>query len=251
LRSRNGCQALPLTFLSEVAVATYLTARLPGTPRLSELARYIHQRTDGNPLFMVNMVEDFVTQNVTGAALAPSAQARPEAGTPGVPESLRQLLEQRLERLSPEEQRVFETGGVAGVEFAAAVVAAGLDTEVERVETWCESLARRGRWLRAHGPRAWPDGTVSESYGFVHALYQEVVYNRVPAARRQRLHQQIGERLEAIYGEQTRDFAAELVIHFEEGREYPRVIQYRAYAAEQALRRHAYQEAMVHLIKGP
>jgi predicted ATPase len=250
LLSRSSCQVLPLSFLSEAAVAAYLTARLPETPRLSELARYIHRRTDGNPLFMVNMVEDVVSQNVTGVALVPSSQARPEAKNSGVPESLRQLLEQRFERLSPEEQRVLETGGVTGGEFAAAVVATGLDAAVEQVETWCENLARRGRWLRGYGPRTWPDGTVSESYGFVHALYQEVVYNRVSAARRLRLHRQIGEQLEAMYGEQARDFAAELAMHFEHGRAYHRAVQYRTYTAEQALRRYAYQEAIAHLIKG-
>jgi DNA-binding winged helix-turn-helix (wHTH) protein/predicted ATPase len=250
LLSHNACQVLPLTFLSEAAVAAYVTARLSGAPRLSELARYIHQRTDGNPLFMVNMVEDAVTQNVTDAGLVSSLQVRPEGESLGVPESLRQLLEQRFERLSVEEQQILETGGITGVEFASAVVASGLDTAVEQVESWCENLARRGRWLQTHGPRTWPDGTVSEAYGFVHALYQEVVYSRVPAARRLRLHRQIGEKLESMYGEQAQDFAAELAMHFEQGRVYDRAVQYRAYAAEQALRRYAYQEAIVHMFKG-
>ncbi len=47
----------------------------------------------------------------------------------GIPASLRQMIEQQLDRLRPEEQRVLEAGSVAGVEFSAAAVAAGVDQE--------------------------------------------------------------------------------------------------------------------------
>ena len=41
---------------------------------------------------------------------------------------------------------------------------------------------------------------VTARYGFRHTLYQQVLYERVPVARRLRLHRQIGARLEAGYG---------------------------------------------------
>ena len=44
----------------------------------------------------------------------------------GVPETLRQLIEQQFERLAPAEQALVEAASVAGVEFAAAAVAAGV-----------------------------------------------------------------------------------------------------------------------------
>ena len=168
----------------------------------------------------------------------------------GMPESLRQMLERRFDRLCPEEQGVLEVGSVAGNEFAAAVVAAGLGADIEQIEAWCEGLARRGQWLRSRGHSVWPDGTVSARYGFIHALYQEAVYNRIPAARRLRLHRRIGERLEAGYGEQARDLAAELAVHFEQGREYHRAVHYCQQAAENALQRYAYREAITHLSRG-
>ena len=40
----------------------------------------------------------------------------------GVPESLRQMIEKQLERLTPEEQRVMETTSVIGEEFTTAAV---------------------------------------------------------------------------------------------------------------------------------
>jgi predicted ATPase len=77
-----------------------------------------------------------------------------------------------------------------------------------------------------------------------------VAYNRVAPARRLRLHRRIGERLEAGYGAQARELAAELAVHFEEGQLDQQAAQYREQAAENALQRSAYQEAAMHLNKG-
>ena len=75
-------------------------------------------------------------------------------------------------------------------------------------------------FLRTRGTSEWPDGTIAARYGFVHALYQEVLYEQISASRRVRLHRQIGEREEQAYGEQAREIAAELAVHFEQGRDY-------------------------------
>src|SRR4029453_5554520 len=80
--------------------------------------------------------------------------------------------------------------------------------------------------------------------------YQNVVYQQMAAARRVRLHQRIGERLEAAYGAHAGDSAAELAMHFEQSRDYPRAIHYLQQAAENAVRRHANREALTHLTKG-
>jgi predicted ATPase len=251
LQIHGHSQEMPLTLLTEAAVRAYTTARLPGVALTDELVQYIHQRTEGNPLFMVNMVDYVMAQDVPGALVeSRNPQARLVEAARGMPESLRQMLDRRFDRLPPEEQGVLEVGSVAGSEFAAAIVASGLEADVEQVEAWCEGLARRGQWLRSRGQSVWPDGTVSARYDFIHALYQEAVYNRIPAARRLRLHGRIGERLAAGYGEQARNLAAELAVHFEQGRAYHRAVYYCQQAAENALLRYAYREAITHLTRG-
>ena len=250
LQIHGHSQELPLTLLTKAAVRAYLAVWLPGVAITDELAQCIYQRTEGNPLFMVNMV-DVVAQDVSGALVgARSPQARLVEAAYGMPESLRQMLDRRFDRLRSEEQGVLEVGSVVGSEFTAAVVAAGLEADIEQIEVWCEGLARRGQWLRSYGHSVWPDGTVSARYDFIHALYQEAVYNRIPAARRLRLHGRIGERLVAGYGEQARDLAAELAVHFEQGREYRQAAHYCQQAAENALQRYAYREAITHLTRG-
>ena len=94
---------------------------------------------------------------------------------------------------------------------------------------------RREQFLRAQGTSEWPDGTIAARYGFVHALYQEVLYEQLSASRRIRLHRQIGEREEQGYGERAREIAAELAVHFERGRDYQRAVQYLQQAGENAI----------------
>ncbi len=84
----------------------------------------------------------------------------------------------------------------------------------------------------------------STRQGFVHALYQNVLYGRLPASRRVQLHRRIGERGEEVYGERAKEIAGELAMHFERGRDYKRAAKYLQQAADNAIRRFAYQEAV-------
>ncbi len=253
LQIHGRCQELALDFLREVHVSEYLTMRFAGGAQLAallrRLARVIHQRTDGNPLFMVNMVEHWLSQDVLVQQEGQWILKKEEPAA-AVPETLRQMIEQRLAQVSPAERAVLEVASVAGAEFSVAAVAVGIRTEVEAVEEQCAELARRELFLRASGTAEWPDGTLAARYGFLHTLYQEVLYDRIPAGRRQRLHRQIGEREEHAYGDRAREIATELAVHFERGREYGKAVQYLQYAGENALRRSANQEATSLLSRG-
>lgn len=249
LQLHGLCQELPLALLSEATIGEYLTRRFhgkaTGEPRLQPLAKAIYRRTDGNPLFMVTTVEDLITQQVLmkdGERWV--VQEELAAIDARVPDTLQQLIEGQIERLNAEDRQILESASVAGVEFSAAAVAAGIAVAAAAVEERCTGLARQGRFLRARSIENWPDGTVAAGYRFLHALYQEVLYQRLSAGRRRRLHQQIGERKERGYGERAREIASELAVHFEQGRDYRKAVQYLQYAGENAMRRSAHQEAI-------
>jgi len=60
------------------------------------------------------------------------------------PANIRHMIEQQLERLSPEDQRMLEAASVAGVEFPAAIVATGTGRRPKTLEEQCARLSRRG-----------------------------------------------------------------------------------------------------------
>ena len=101
------------------------------------------------------------------------------------------------------------------------------------------------------GISEWPDGTVTARFGFVHALYQEVLYDHVLPAKRTQFHRRIGERLEQGYGDRAQEIAAELAGTSSEGgtsaRAHSRIANKRQ---KSHLQRCAYPEAIEHLTRG-
>jgi len=251
LKRHSQCWELLVDYLSEAGVAAYVRQQFGASDLPEGFPRVLHQRTNGNPLFMRALVEDMMQQGV----LEKSPQGwglrdALDSVAMEVPESLRQLIEDQLAHLRPEEQDILEAASVAGIDFSTAAVAAGVDATEEEVERCCAALCRRKQFLQVQGTTEWPDGTVAARYGFIHALYQEVLYNRVSVGRRVRLHGRIGTRLEMGYGAQAREIAAELAMHCVRGRDAQRASQYLWEAGENALRRSAYPEAMTHLMQG-
>jgi predicted ATPase len=111
-RHRQGLE-LRLEGLPDAAVTAYLAARLPGHPAPADLAGVLHRRTHGYPLFMVETVDAWLrhglVRKVEGRWAAPGGLAVLETS---IPESVRQLIEQQLEGLGPEANRVLEAASV-------------------------------------------------------------------------------------------------------------------------------------------
>ena len=251
LQMHGQCEELALDFLSEGAVGDYLSRRFGQDTLPASLRGFIHRHTDGNPLFMVRVTEELVQREVltehdgqwelSGGLSEESVQ---------VPEGLRQFIEQQFAQLSGAERSLVEAASVAGVEFSAAAVAAGVEQSVEGVEEQCAGLAYRQHFLVDKGVAEWPDGTVAARYGFIHALYQEVFYTRLLAGRRSGLHQRIGQRAEGAYGARADEISAELAMHFERSGDTQRAVQYLQLAGQRATQRLAYTAAITHLTRG-
>jgi DNA-binding winged helix-turn-helix (wHTH) protein/tetratricopeptide (TPR) repeat protein len=245
LRVRRQCEDIPLAFLREPHVAAYLAQRFGGHAFPSELARTVHQRTDGNPLFMVRVVDELVALRMLEPEDDRWRLRRPVAEIArALPESLRALVEKQIDRLQPEAQRLLEAASVLGNEFTIGSVAAGLGADPLTVEERCDELARRGQFLSATGLFVRPDGAQVARYRFTHSLYPHAIAERVPAGWRMRLHQRVGEWLEHTYGARATAVTGRLAWHFEEAGDYHRAIRYLVLAAENAAGRFAYGDAI-------
>ena len=215
LVGRGQAVHLRLEFLPAEDVAAYVAGRLGG-PVAAPLAAFVHARTDGNALFMVNLVEHLVQQGLVWRQ-AGQWTLRDGAAVDGLPAGLRQLLLRRIEALAPAVRRVLEAASVMGEAFAVPAVAAGLEVAVVEVEAICDALAAQEHVIADSGLSVWPDGTWGGSYRFRQVLYQQVLYEQVGATRRAQLHGRIGAWLAAGYGAQAGDLAVTLALHAERG----------------------------------
>lgn len=250
LKDRQRCHTLSLAGLPERAVRAYLAWRLADRDVPPELPALLHRRTEGHPLFLSMLVQEWETRESSQGSGSPPGDRRLPQLAMTVPAGLQQSIEHQLALLEEADQRVLEAASVVGLEFAAAAVAAGLEAPLEQVEQRCEALMRRYDVLLAQGQDEWPDGIVSTRYAFRHMLYRDVIHDRLPAGRRSGLHRRIGARLEAAHADRAGAVAFDLARHFEQGHDPVRATRYWRLAGATALSRQAAREAREHFQKG-
>lgn len=249
---RKGlCHELRLDGLPAADLARHLAARFEEAALPAELLPLLVERSDGNPFLAVALVDHLLASGMLAASAAGWQLHGGEALRETIPDGLSAMIEPKLERLTRDELHVLEGASVAGPEFAAHLVAAvtpaGPLADVEQIEQLCDGLAHRQDILRSHGEVSWPDGTISARYSFRHVLYQQVIERRIAPSKRRRLHQAIGERLEAGHAGRTEEVASALAAHFDASRDVERAIRYHHEAAAHAGSRLALRELRVHL----
>ena len=251
LESQRQCGYLTLDYLSEDDVATYARQRFGAKPLPTDFVSMLHQRTNGNPLFLLTVLDDLVRQDMLiEKQNAWSLSDGLDTLANWVPASLQRLIELTVAQLNPEEQELLEVASVAGSTFSGAIVAASIGKTEEEIEKRCAAWVRQGRLVRDGGVETSANGVVTSCYRFIHALYHEVLYARISRGRRQRLHQQIGAYKEAAYGDRAAMIAAELAVHFEQAQDLYRAVRYRQQAAENVIQQSALAEAVSHLSRG-
>ncbi len=245
LQVHRLCREIVLERLTESEVEEFLAVKFHGSGLPKLLASLIHRRSDGNPLFMVALVEQLVENGLIredrGRWLATGRLDRLD---PDVPETLRQMLEAQIEHLGSLEQSVLRAASVAGRRFSAWAVSAALADDPGRVEAVCEGLALRQQLLRRCGVQELPGGSASAQYEFRHVLYREALEAQLPASQVRQFHRQIATRMEGLLNESDSSLAAELASHFEAGHDYRRAIHYLILTAGNAARRYAHTEAV-------
>jgi predicted ATPase len=221
LQGRGILTELPLEFLGRAEIAHYLDLAFPGHAFSDEFAVMIHARTEGSPLFVADLLR-YLTQrgvvaNVNGRWCV--AGELPNL-TRELPESVRGMVQRKLDRLDHGDRQLLSAAAVMGHEFEMLVVADALNRDPSDVEERLHALHRvHGlvRMLRAH---ELPDRSLSTRYAFVHGLYQQALYLELLPTRQAALSLALGRALETRYADAAPAVAAELACLYEVGRDF-------------------------------
>lgn len=225
LRRARVLDHLELVGLGEEEVAA-LICSLAGLGAPPAVARSIVDRTQGNPLFVEELLRDVAVDDDFARALT------------GVPESVKDLLLRRLRQLDDACKQALTVGAVSGGEFELLVLERVTDTAPAEL---AESLEQA---IAAH--------IVDESsasvgrYSFGHALIRESIYEQLSRTRRAQLHQRIGEAIERVYPERLDEHASELAYHFSAARDVAKAYEHHSRAAAAAHRVYAVEPALAH-----
>ncbi|SEK61131.1 AAA family ATPase [Nitrosovibrio tenuis] len=224
-------------------VKGYLIRRFPDIEIPDSVSQALFTRTGGLPLFVSNLTEYLVSQH-QGWPLSPDIVV-----DKALPDTIRRVIEREIERLSFDEQHLLGVASAIGSHFSAILLSAVLDIQMAEVDRCCDTLVRRGHILLSDGMERGVQGEAVCNYAFRHALYVEVLYQRLSAGELIRLHLRIGECLERLHGKQDLKYAAELSLHFEKGWDWNRAVGYLTQAAANAAQRFANREAYDYLVR--
>ena len=188
LERESGATRLDLRRLSADAVRALVAARYRlSAADTARLVGYLHVRAEGNAFFSIQLMRALEEGNVI----------RPNDGgwvvgdleRVQIPLALRQVIDGRLARLGEEMQRLLAVAAIIGHEVSLDVWVTVAQADEDAV------FASVERGIQAHLLIEEPDGAQVQ---FAHALVREAVYEGVPAVRRRRIHQQVGEALAAL-----------------------------------------------------
>jgi len=199
------------------------------------LTRLVARHTEGNPLFVVEMLKHLdEVRALTG---------REEWDAPitlediGLPEGIRQLMGRRLERLDPTTRRLLTIAAVIGREFRLSTIEGLVDASEDAVLDAMDEALSAGIVCEEPGAPG--------NFSFTHTLIREALYTSITAARRVRLHHRIATVLE----QQSSPFdsrVAELAYHFGEAAVYmgaQKALEYAMRAGDHATATLAFESA--------
>jgi len=213
--------------IREISIGCQLPARV--------IDRIVAQ-TDGIPLYVEEL-----TKMIVGSASAPRSGPAEESPAFVIPHTLQDSLMGRIDSLGSARE-VAQIGATIGRDFSyplllqlTALDESALGRELKALE--------KSELIFGHGPP--PEST----YSFTHIMVQEAIRETLPTSRRRALHRRIAELLcDPIKGPDTTE--PEVVArHFTEAGMNEAGAQWWGKAAEKALSRAAYAEAIANFGK--
>jgi len=226
LRRVEGVQRISLHGLGVDEVAQIMTA-VAGhelDPDGVELAGRIASETDGNPFFVGEILRGL---SESGALVFDEVSGRwsiDRSTAIALPESVREVVERRVERLGVETLEVLTQAAVIGrvfdLELLESMLAIDESTLLDHLEAavaaslLAESSERLGQ------------------FRFAHALINQTLYQGLGATRRARMHGRVAQALEELYGQHPGEHLSALALHWR----LAAVSVDRAKAADYALR---------------
>jgi predicted ATPase len=245
LQARGVCRELALEFLTRADLDRYLALEFPGHVFPEEFASLVHAQTEGSPLFMADLVRYLRSRQVLTQEQGrwTLGKAVPDL-RPELPESVRGMIQRKLDQLREDDRRLLVAASVQGYEFDSAVVARAVERDAAEVEERLEELDRVHAFVRVVQEQEFPDRTLTLRYRFVHVLYENALYASLGPTRRAALSGAVVQALLGYYGEKSGAVAAELALLLEAARDFSRAADYFLLAAQNAARICANQEAV-------
>ncbi len=207
------------------------------------------RHTKGHPLFTIELLRGMEEQGLLVKDKENRWVEGPGLNWDALPVRIDAVIEGRISRLTEKLRDVLTLASVEGEEFTAEVVARLQETEVrELIRLLSHELDKRHHLVSAKGIKRLATQRLS-IYLFRHILFQRYLYKGLDEVERSHLHEEVGNVLETLYGDQADEIAVQLARHFQEAGVTEKAVAYLLKAGTKAAQLSANEEAIVHFIK--
>jgi predicted ATPase/DNA-binding CsgD family transcriptional regulator len=172
---------------------------------LPDVARAIGELTDGNAFLVTELWRALIETGTLSMEMGGVRLTRPLSEL-GSPESVRELVSQRLARLAPGTSDLLEIAAVAGQTFDVGVLQGASSLSDDGVLVALDEAMRSGMIEEVSARRL--------VYRFTHELVRRALYDRLSAVRRANVHLRVGESFERVFAADPDRVLADLAYHF-------------------------------------
>lgn len=212
-----------------------LIANAVGTVPATGLVRSIHAQTEGNPLFLREIVRYLRDRDLLSGRAEARSQGLPASFR--IPEGVREVIGQRLNLLPASCNSVLRVASVIGREFPLDILLRACSMEAGKDVMAALDAALGARIVEEVG---------RDRYQFTHALVRMTLYDELRPGECRRLHQAVGEAIEAAHQHDLAPVLSELARHFHltaQGGRFGRAIDYAVRAGARADEVLAFEDA--------
>ena len=206
LRRDDAMERLALSGLDASAVAAFIEAAAGHTLDDEEeqaLPTVVWRETNGNPFFLGEVLRHLSESGAVGQR-GGRWVLNTAVDRLGIPEGVRDVVGQRLSRLTDATNRVLASAAVVGPEFEPAVVERAAGVGQDDVLAAVEEAMRARLLVEVSADR----------YRFAHALVRATLYDELSGPRRVALHRRVAEAIEALHGAALDDHLPALAHHW-------------------------------------
>lgn len=204
-----------------------LAAQIAGWPMNASQTAQIFRRTEGNPLFIVEMMRAGMAEQRPGSSRQiasapdedqwiaaiqqhlPSAVENAWPASPGraaVPPKVRAVIEWRLAQLSPEARALLQAAAVVGHSFTVDLLAQASGLSQESVIEGLDELWQRHLVIAPGG----------STYTFSHDAIRVVTYTDTVPIRRQAIHLRVARAIEGLDRDNPMAASLQIASHYEQ-----------------------------------
>jgi class 3 adenylate cyclase/tetratricopeptide (TPR) repeat protein len=195
-------------------------------PSLDGLDEPIHERTQGNPFFIEEIVRELAEAGYLKGERGAYRLARPIESA-GVPVTVQAVLAARIDRLDPAPKQLLQVASVVGKEISGRALGLTAGLEGEEIEPVLRELIEAGFLYEAE---LYPERVLA----FHHPLTREVAYGTQLAERRAATHAAAARATIELETDRHDELAALIAHHLDEGGETLEAARWYARAANWA-----------------